>query len=388
MAPLTPSSERQISISLGSVVLLVSAVPALILLWQLKSLILLVMISVVLASSIAPIVDWAEGRRVPRWLSVVLIYLGLINLLVAVVFLIGPTIFEQIERLIRQVPVSLKSLATIAEAWVMQINDSRPALINDLFDQLIDVQGITRWAIRSSQQLLVRSYGVTTGILGGFFSVVLAVFLSGYMLADSRTLIKNLVRLLPTPWDERLAAQVGPMSYRMGTYIRGRLLVSAILGVITTVSLSFLGLSDFALGLGAIAGVTNLIPFIGPILGAIPALVVAISQGGLTFLWVLILFAIIQNLETYALDPLLVGSSVGVHPLYQLLAVLGGTQVLGIIGALIVPPWIAGGAVLLENLYLRPKLMAERRRKSTQTQPAIEASQTNESESPIESVPT
>ena len=385
---MTSSSERQISISLGSVVLLVSAVPALILLWQLKSLILLLMIAVVLASSIAPIVDWAEGRRVPRWLAVVLIYLGLINLLVTAVFLIGPTIFEQIELLLRQIPVSLNRFATFAEAWVMQLNDSRPELINDLFDQMIDVQGITRWAIRSSQQLLVRSYGVTTGILGGFFSVVLAIFLSGYMLADSRTLVKNLVRLLPAPWDERLAAQVGPMSYRMGTYIRGRLIVSAILGVITTISLSFLGLSDFALGLGAIAGVTNLIPFIGPILGAIPALVVALSQGGLTFLWVLILFAIIQNLETYALDPLLVGSSVGVHPLYQLLAVLGGTQVLGIIGALIVPPWIAGGAVLLENLYLRPKLMAERRRKVTQTQqPAIESSPTNESESPVESVP-
>ncbi|MEL7227826.1 MAG: AI-2E family transporter, partial [Cyanobacteria bacterium J06576_12] len=68
----------------------------------------------------------------------------------------------------------------------------------------------------------------------------------------------------------------------------------------------------------------------------------------------------IQNIETYILDPLLVGSSVGVHPLYQLLAVLGGTQVLGIIGALIVPPWVAGGAVLLETLYLRPKLEAEK----------------------------
>jgi predicted PurR-regulated permease PerM len=68
---------------------------------------------------------------------------------------------------------------------------------------------------------------------------------------------------------------------------------------------------------------------------------------------------IIQNVETYVLDPLLVGNSVNVHPLYQLLAVLGGTQVLGIIGALIVPPWVAGAAVLLENLYLKPKLLAE-----------------------------
>ena len=68
---------------------------------------------------------------------------------------------------------------------------------------------------------------------------------------------------------------------------------------------------------------------------------------------------IIQNVETYLLDPLLVGSSVKVHPLYQLLAVVGGAQVLGIIGALIVPPWVAGASVLLENLYLQPKRVAQ-----------------------------
>ena len=73
----------------------------------------------------------------------------------------------------------------------------------------------------------------------------------------------------------------------------------------------------------------------------------------------LLLFVIVQNLETYLLDPLLVGNSVKVSPLYQLLAVLGGAQVLGIIGALIVPPWIAGMGVLLENLYVKPKLIME-----------------------------
>lgn len=83
------------------------------------------------------------------------------------------------------------------------------------------------------------------------------------------------------------------------------------------------------------------------------------SPKGLTFWWVLLLFVIIQNVETYVLDPLLVGSSVEIEPLYQLLAVLGGVQVLGIIGALIVPPWVAGAGVVLENLYLKPKLTKE-----------------------------
>ncbi|RZM82911.1 AI-2E family transporter [Leptolyngbya iicbica] len=370
------SDEQRISISLSSVVLLVLAVPLLALLWQLRSLFLLVMIAIVLAASIAPVVDWAERYRVPRWLGVVLTYLAIAAIITGVAFWVGPTVVEQIQRLIRQIPVSLKQILDYAESWVVSLNDERPDFASELINRFVDVQGLTRWVIRSSQQLLVRSYGLTTGILGGFFSVILALFLSGYMLADSRTLVKNLVRLLPQPWDDRLAAQVGPMSNRIGSYIRGRLLVSTILSVATTVSLTILGLSDFALGLGAISGFTNLIPFLGPILGAIPALVVAISQGGWTVVWVLILYVVIQNLETYVLDPLLVGTSVGVHPLYQLLAVLGGTQVLGIIGALVVPPWIAGGAVLLENLYLRPKLMAERRR-SLPTNPPPETPATN-----------
>lgn len=358
-------TAQRVTISLQNILLVFAGIPLLILLWQLKGLILLLMISVVLACSIAPVVNWAEQWRVPRWLTVVLVYVTLISGLTGFGLLIGPAIFEQIERLIRQQPVYLKAIFNLAETWVLNLTDSRPELVSQIFDQVLDVQALTRWVIRSSQQVVVRSYGVTAGILGSVLSLVLSLFISGYMLADSQTLIRNLVRLLPTPWDERLQAQLAPMSHRIGSYIRGRILVSGILGVVITVTLGFLGLSDFALGLGAIAGVTNLIPFIGPFLGAIPALIVAVSQSWWTFLWVLLLYVIIQNLETYVLDPLLVGSSVGVHPLYQLLAVLGGTQLLGIIGALIIPPWVAGAAVLLENLYLQPKLMAE---KQAQTQ--------------------
>ncbi|MBT9311596.1 AI-2E family transporter [Leptothoe kymatousa] len=355
-----PDSSQRLTISISSVVLLIAAVPMLVLLWQLKSLLLLVMISVVLACSIAPVVDWAEQYRVPRWLSVILVYLTLIGGLVLLGVLIGPTVFEQLERIIRRVPVALRGLLNEADAWVTAFTDTSSFTTNELFTQLIDVQSLVSWSIKSSQQLLVRSYGVTAGILGGVLSLVLALFVSGYMVADSRTLTKNLTRLLPTPWDEKLLDQMPPMGQRIGGYLRGRFVVSFVLSLATSVGLSLLGLKDLAVGLGAIAGVTNLIPFLGPILGAIPALLVAIPQGGWTFLWVLLLYVVAQNLETYILDPLLVGSSVGVHPLYQLLAVLGGAQVLGIIGALIVPPWIAGGAVLLENLYLRPKLATER----------------------------
>lgn len=348
--------DRRTGITLSNLLLIVATSLLLVLLWQLRSLLIILMVAVVIAATIAPFVDATERLRLPRWLAVIIVYLTLIAIVTGAGVLIGPTVIEQIQLLAVNLPIYLENLRSLIENLMVKFNNERPELIR----QLLDPQILTNGVIRSSQQLLLRSYGITKGIVGGVLSAILALLISGYMVADSKNLIEGLVQLFPYPWNDRLEAQVIPVSQRMGGYIQGRLGVAAILGLAISVGLGFLGLSEFALGLGAIAGVTDLIPFFGPVLGAVPALIVAISQGGWTFLWVLLLFVIIQNLETYLLDPLLVGSSVRVHPLYQLLAVLGGAQVLGIIGALIVPPWVAGASVVLENLYLQPKRIAEK----------------------------
>ena len=349
---------KKLTISLGNIFLIVAVGLLLVLLWQLKSLIVILMVAIVIAATLAPIIQAANKLGIPRWLSVILVYLGLIATLTGVGLLIGPTVAEQIERLIRKLPSYLEALRSLLENLALRLGMSEPDNPR-LISQFLYIKGLNSWAIRSSQQLLVRSYSVTRGIVGSVFGLLLALLLSGYMLSGSEQLLRDIANLFPEPWNKRLLAQVQPVSQRMGGYIQGRIVVSGILGILISISLGFLGLSELALGLGVIAGFTNLIPFFGPVIGAIPALIVATAQGGWTFLWVLLLFVVIQNLETYVLDPLLVGNSVKVPPLYQLLAVLGGAQVLGIIGALIVPPWVAGSSVILENLYIKPKLMAE-----------------------------
>ncbi|BAI94247.1 AI-2E family transporter [Arthrospira platensis NCB002] len=350
-----PRQERHITLSVSNVPLIIGSVLLLVLLWQLQGLIILIMISVVLAASIIPLVNWAQSLKMPRWLAVIVVYLTLIGGITGLGLIIGPSVVDQINLLVRQLPIFAERSLDLVSNIASSLGEDIPALI----DRLVDTQSLTNWVIRSSQQLILRSYGITRGIVGGVFSLILSLFVSGYMVADSKTLVKSFVQLFPYPWNDRLAAQAVPVGRRIGSYIRGRLIVSAILGVSITTCLGFLGLKDYALGLGAIAGFTNLIPFLGPILGAIPALVVALAKGGFLFFWVLLLYVIVQNLETYVLDPLLVGSSVGVHPLYQLLSVLAGVQLLGLIGALIVPPWCAGIAALVENLYLEPKRLAE-----------------------------
>ncbi len=360
------SQLNRSNLSVSNVLLIVATGFLVILLWQLRSLLVTLMIAVVLAAAVTPLVEAAERWRFPRWLAVITVYLAMLASLIGAGLIIGPTLATQIQSLVTRLPEYLDNLWGLVERFAIKEGITQP----EALPQFFDLQALTSWAIRSGQQLLVQSYGLTTGILGAVFNLILAFLLSGYMVAGRENLIKGLVSLFPQPWDERLAAQVKPITHRMGGYIQGRVLVSAILAVAITLGLGILGLSEFALALGVIAGFTNLIPFVGPILGAVPALIVAVSQGEWTFLWVLLLFAIVQNIETYVLDPLLVGSSVQVHPLYQLLAVLGGTQVLGIVGAVIVPPWVAGVSVLLENLYLRPKLLAE---DTTTVEPLIES---------------
>jgi len=345
-----------------------------VLLWQLQSLIIIIMISVVLASALAPTIEAAERLKLPRFLAVILVYLLLIGGFSGAGVLIGPTVVEQIERLTRKLPSYLDTLRLLVQDLALRFGTTDPDSL-DPINRLFDTQALTSWAIRSSQQLLVRSYGVTRGIIGGVVSVILSIVLSGYMLSGSHRLIKGIISLFPSPWDVRLETQVYPVAQRMGGYIQGRVLVSAILGVVITISLRILGISEFALGLGAIAGITNLIPFFGPVLGSIPALIVATANGGWTVLWVLLLFVVIQNLETYVLDPLLVGNTVRLHPLYQLLAVIGGAQVLGILGALIVPPWVAGAATLVENLYLNPKALADNKNPSPSTPLPVQSRQ-------------
>lgn len=352
-------SEKRITISTANLLLVVATSLLLVLIWQLRSLIIVLMIAVVIAATLAPIIAVAQKLGVPRWLATVSVYLGLIAVLTGLVLLIGPTVVEQIQRLIHKLPSYLEAVRSLIDDMAMRFGMTEPGTPT-IISQLLDPQALTNWVIRSSQKLLIGGYYVVTkGILGNVFGILLAFLLSGYMLSGSEQLLQDIINLFPHPWNQRLAEQIQPVSQRMGVYIQGRIVVSAILAIAISIGLGFLGLSELALGLGVIAGFTNLIPFFGPVIGSIPALIVATAQGGWTFLWVLLLFVVIQNIETYVLDPLLVGSSVRVHPLYQLLAVLGGAQVLGIIGALIVPPWIAGGGLLLENLYTKPKLLAE-----------------------------
>lgn len=253
-------SNKRNNLSLANTLLVAAVILLVILLWQLRSLIVVLMISVVIAATLAPSVNLVN-RFVPRWLAVLLVYLGLIATLTGFGLIVGPTVAKQIQRLIGKFPLYLETLRSLLDSLAMRFGMSEPGTPS-IISQMLDVQGLTAWVIRSSQQLVVRSYGVTRGIIGSVFSLVLALLLSAYMLSGAKQLLDDIFNLFPYPWNQKLADQIKPVGQRMGGYIQGRILVSAILGTVISISLRFLGLSELALGLGVIAGFTNLIPFL------------------------------------------------------------------------------------------------------------------------------
>ena len=225
-------SQKPNPIPLINIVLVVATFFLVILLWQLRSLLLILMVAIVFASVIAPIVEAAEKRlHLPRWLGVIVVYLGLIAVLIGAGLIIGPSVAVQIQRLANKLPGYLDSLETAAENFAARLGVTKLDSIEQFFETQ-DVQAFVNWLFRSTQRVLSRSFGVTFGVLGGviniFLGLILVLITSGYMVAGSKSLIEGLVSLFPYPWNERLAAQVTPISRRMGGYIQGRVVVTAI----------------------------------------------------------------------------------------------------------------------------------------------------------------
>ncbi|NEO28464.1 MAG: AI-2E family transporter, partial [Kamptonema sp. SIO4C4] len=233
-------SEWRVNLSLSTLLTITGGGLLLVLLWQLRWLVVVLMVAIVIASTLSPLIRQAERSKIPRWLAVLCVYLGVLGVLVLFGLIVGPTVAQQIERLVRKLPSYLDVLESLAQDVIVRLGLSDPSVLDQIGD-FFDIQGLISWGFRTSQELVVRSYGLTRGIVGGFLSLLLALLLSGYMLAGSEKLIDGVVELFPQPWEERLRSLVMPVSQRMGSYIQGRILVSVILGTATSIGLRFLG---------------------------------------------------------------------------------------------------------------------------------------------------
>ena len=144
------------------------------------------------------------------------------------------------------------------------------------------------------------------------------------------------------------------MDNSLGSFIRGQLLISAIVGILIAVGLSIMGV-DFALIIGLIAGIFNIVPYFGPIIGAVPAVVFALLKSPLTAVYVVLLFAVVNQVESSIISPNILGEHVGLHPVTVIFSIISGGYLFGILGVILAVPVTSIVKVTLR--YVHNKLL-------------------------------
>lgn len=337
------------------------------LLWQARSALTPFIFGIVLAYLFLPLVNRLDGR-VPRWAAILIVYVVVLTLVVTFFAFLVPPLADQLGQLIRALP----DLPTV-QRWVnMGIAEYEQILANLPEDMRAEVQDAVSGIVGQTANTLRTNFisylrGLGTFLLDSIFSVANTVsFLLGfflipfwlfYVLMDQRAGRDTLDRAMPHWLRADFWSVVTIVDHDFSGYLRGQLILGLAVGSAAGVGLlilNMLGLEvPYVLLLAVIAGVTELIPIIGPILGSIPAIILGFIDSPTTGLAVLALYVAIQQLENNFLVPRIVGESVGLHPAVLMVLLVVCSTVFGVAGAILSAPLGAVSRDVFSYLYGR-----------------------------------
>lgn len=327
-------------------------------LWLARSVLPVFGIAIALAFLLDPPVTALQRRRVPRLAGILLVYVVVVVVVVGLGILLLPPLFDQLKRFLEQLP----TLASQILAWEQAIVDWLTGL--PLPDP---IRGALDTIIASGQQAVI---GLLEAIVGPLLSVIArtAGFVVGlvvvpvwllYVLKDRERLPNGVLGLLPSGWRPDATNVMGLTVGLIGRWIRGQLLLGAVIFVATLIGLlvlaavGFSEFADFAILLALVAGILELVPIIGPIISAIPAVLIGASISPAAALAAVALYTIIQQLENHLIVPQVMGDAVDLHPAVVIMALIVGASLFGLWGAILAAPVVALGRDLYRYAFRR-----------------------------------
>jgi predicted PurR-regulated permease PerM len=317
-------------------------------LYQVRTVLMLVYVSGLLAIGLAPIVRAVERqkilpvgtRRFPRWVAILTLYVALLSVVVGVGFAVVPPLVAQAQALSRRLP----DLFARAQQFLVD-----RGLIDHELTMTEALQKAPSGVLSSGGDAVATVIGAVIGLAGGVFGLLTILILTFYMLVESDTIFRRFVRLFPVEQRLRVATVSSDISMKVSAWLGGQLLLGAIIGVTATVGLWLIGVPYYFV-LGLIAGIGELIPMVGPLLSAIPAIVVALTVSPGLALATAVFFLAQQQFENHLLVPKLMERQVGVSAVTVIIALLIGGSLLGIVGALLAVPTAAALQVIIDEL--------------------------------------
>ncbi len=301
-----------------------------------------------------------EERHIPRPAGIAMIYAAIIGLLVLLVFLIIPVIRDEANLVREDLPGQLENLE---QEWRASSNPllsgTGAALIGQAGNAFDDTGGDVEVSSDAVQNVIPVISNITTGIIG----VVTTLVITFYYLMEKAFIRRLVIGQLDPRRQPRVERIWQDVENKVGGWMRGQLTLMLIIGVIATVSYGILDVRFWPL-LGLWAGLTEIIPIVGPWIGGVPAVIVALTQGWEKALIVGLVIVAMQSLENWVLVPRVMRGAVGLTPLTVFVAILAGTQFMGVTGAILAIPIAAAIQVILSDYFSSRQLKREPQQQS------------------------
>lgn len=311
----------------------------LVFLYLVRDLLLMIFVAIVIASGLDPVIDFFQKKRIPRALSILFIFALFVGLLFLIIYVLVPPIVEQIQQLVNVLPqyfqILLENFGKNYGPFKLEV-----ANIGEFAKSLTGRFG----------GIVTNIYGALSNLLSGVIALIIILVLSFYFTVEEDNFKKFIRSITPTKHRPYVEDLVERLQKQIGLWLRGQLTLGLIVGILIFIGLSFLGVK-YALVLALLAAIFEIVPYIGPIIAAIPAIFLAFNQSPVTGLLAIGLYILVQQLENHLLVPKVMGKTVGLNPLIIVLVILVGAKLAGVLGAILAVPLATAIHVFLKDIF-------------------------------------
>lgn len=321
--------KLSVEISVASILKIVMTVLFFILLYLLKNIIIIMLFAIVLASAISPSATWLQSRGVPRILGVLLLYILLFSMLALVLSMIVPFISQDLSQLTSVFPKIVEKVSSSLD----NVQKGSP----QYFDFVSEIQNMLDGVSNYLQQFSQSTVSLIVSVFGGVFSFFAILVISFYLSVMKNGIQVFLASVLPERYEDYAIDLWARSERKMGRWLQGQALLALVVGLIVYVGLSLMGIR-FALVLGILAMVLEIVPVAGPVLAAIPAVFLGFLQNPTLGIWVIVFYTVVQQMENHILVPLILGKTTGLNPVVVILALMIGGHLAGVAGAILGVP--------------------------------------------------
>lgn len=328
--------ETTTHISIGSIVKVIAIALLFVTLFILKSLVLVLLMSIVIASAIEPWAQWLIKRGVPRLLSVILIYLSIIACIVGIVFFLLLPLLSEFSDFLRNFPVYFNANTILSNISKNEFLSSQ-SIVSGLTES-IGIEQVIAEINSVISSISSNAFSAVTAVFGGISSLFLMTILSFYLAVDEDGVGKFLKTISPIKHEKYIIALWKRSQRKIGLWMQGQLVLAVIIGMLVYLGLLLTGVPN-ALLLAVLAAAFEIIPLFGPILAGVPAIMIAFVSGGFPLTLITIgLYVIIHQFENQLIYPLVVKKVIGVSPIVSIVALVAGWQLAGFLGLILSVP--------------------------------------------------